>query len=98
MLNSIAEIQTVTQKTAERTWIGLHTGAKDKSRWLWVDGSRGSFTNWNVGEPSNMGCKEDCVEINNNILGKWSNLRCTLSRHYICETSGKLCNFLTRCF
>lgn len=33
-------------------FIGLHRDPQDSSRWLWVDGSRPNYTNWDQGEPS----------------------------------------------
>ena len=90
MLNSAAEIRTVLPKLASNTWIGLHRDAKEKSRWLWVDGSLATFTNWNRGEPNNL--NEHCGMIYR-VSGKWNDAYCSSRIKYICEISGKLKNF-----
>ncbi|XP_078360841.1 CD209 antigen-like protein A isoform X4 [Oculina patagonica] len=41
VINSQAEQQAIAAKVSQRTWIGLYRNPKDKSRWLWVDGSPG---------------------------------------------------------
>ena len=72
-------------------WIGLHRDPKNKSRWLWVDGSSAMYTNWNYGEPNNRtdtGTRsEDCGEIYQS--GKWNDNNCSNSLHYVCETGCK---------
>ena len=98
MLNSVAELQTVSQKVAgKRTWIGMHRDSKDKSRWLWVDGSRATFSYWHNGEPNGDNIwEENCVEMYE-FSGTWNDAGCILFRYYICEISGKLNNFLVSC-
>ena len=74
-------------KIAKRTWIGLHRDPKNKSRWLWVDGSYVTYTNWYNGEPNDNNGEEDCVEMSS--TGKWNDQNCNDSVSYICEISRK---------
>ena len=49
MVTSQAEQQALSPKITQFTWIGLHRDPKDISRWLWIDGTRPTYTNWNTG-------------------------------------------------
>ena len=92
VINSQAEQQAITSKIpsdSQRTWIGLYRNPKDKSRWLWVDGSPVNYTNWYTGEPN--GLHEECGEIYPKVHGwKWNDLLCNSTFPYICEISGML--------
>ena len=71
-------------------------GPKDKSRWMWVDGSRASYTNWNRGEPNNSGGIEDCAHFWPPAHSwKWNDARCSYKMRYVCETNGRLSD---RCY
>ena len=70
------------------SWIGLHRDPKSSSRWLWIDGSRAIYPNWDSGEPNNNGGSEDCVEIRPS--GKLNDLPCSITRPYFCEINRKL--------
>ncbi|XP_060568366.1 mannose-binding protein C-like [Ruditapes philippinarum] len=53
---------------------------------VWISSGNlafGTFTNWKVGEPSNGGSGEDCVEIR--AQGRWNDVPCSLTRLYVCE-------------
>ena len=90
VINSQAEQQALGSKIpgGQLTWIGLYRDPKDKSRWLWVDGTRPTYTYWKTGEPNNYGSREECVHMNSNVYGwKWNDNICTAKSYpYICET------------
>ena len=96
MLNTEAEQQALAQVLSFRyvgmTWIGLHRDPKNKSRWLWVDGSIADYTDWAKGEPDNEGGREDCVGIPSYLApAKWSDMVCNTFLSYVCELfTGKL--------
>ena len=72
------------------TWIGLYRDPKNGSRWLWVDESLVTYTNWYTGQPSDSGGAEDCVELFTPLYGgKWNDKNCNRSLRYVCEISGK---------
>lgn len=94
VLNSLAENQAVGQTITggQGAFIGLYRNPKDKSRWLWVDRSRATYTRWDGGEPNNVGGSEDCVHMRSKSSGyKWNDLPCNFVHNvpYVCETSGK---------
>ena len=77
------------KKTKIPSWIALHSDPKNSSRWLWIDGSRAIYPNWDSGEPNNYrGVPEDCVELRTN--GKLNDLPCSRSLPYFCEINRKL--------
>nr|XP_046190127.1 ladderlectin-like [Oncorhynchus gorbuscha] len=45
------------------TWIGGFDAVKE-GLWMWSDGSRFDYTNWNIGQPNNAGEGEDCLQMN----------------------------------
>ncbi len=89
VINSQAEQQALAPKTSVKTyWIGLYRDPKEKSRWMWVDGSRPGFTAWRTGEPNNwmgQGVEEDCTEM----YVTWNDLACKSVAPYICEIDGR---------
>ena len=90
MVKSQAEQQALAPKITHRTWIGLHRDPKDKSRWLWVDGTRPIYTRWGKGEPNGISVSEDCGELHVKSDGwSWNDVRCSVNLHYVCETNGK---------
>ena len=88
MVKSQSEQQALTQKVRRFVWIGLHRDPRDKSRWIWVDGTRVSYSHWSKGQPNNYGGYQGCVEMQNP-SGKWNDERCHYPRHYLCETNGE---------
>jgi len=85
VINSQTEQQALTSQIRQRTWIGMHRDPKDKSRWLWVDGSRLTYTYWYEGEPNSV--YEECAEMYPKVHGwKWNDLGCSNSFPYVCET------------
>ena len=87
VINSQTELQALTSKESQKTWIGLHRDRKDKSRWLWVDASRPTYSHWNTGEPNNL--HEECAEMYPKIHGwKWNDQSCSDACLHVCETRG----------
>ncbi|KAL9968105.1 hypothetical protein ACROYT_G026436 [Oculina patagonica] len=95
VINSKAEQQALAPKTSVKTyWIGLYRDPKDKSRWMWVDGSRPGYTAWRTGEPNNwmgQGVEEDCTEM----YVTWNDLACKSVAPYICEIDANACQKLS---
>ena len=88
MVTSQAEQQALSSKISKKTWIGLHRDPKDISRWLWIDGTRPTYTNWNTGEPN--GLHERCGEIwTSAYKWRWNDESCSSARQYVCETSAR---------
>ena len=98
VVNSRAENQAVGEKITggQGSLIGLYRNPKDKSRWLWIDRSRPTYTQWDSGEPNNYGGREDCVHMRSKSSGyNWNDLACnTYSVPYVCETRGKSGNIM----
>ena len=87
VINSQTELQALTSKVSQTVWIGMHRDRKDKSRWLWVDGSRPTYTHWYPGEPN--GLHEECAEMYSKVHGcQWNDQPCSSARLYVCETRG----------
>jgi len=70
------------------SWIGYHQNcnsglfSEPAGGWEWTDGTLGSYTNWNGGEPNNSS-GEDWVEMRSD--GKWNDHRKTRSIPYVLE-------------
>ena len=91
MVKSQAEQKALAPKISQSTWMGLYRDPKDTSRWLWLDGTRPSYTNWGKGEPNNyQGTFEGCAEMwPPSNAWKWNDATCSASLHYVCETTGE---------
>jgi len=93
MIKSQAELQALGPKITKTTWIGLHRNPKDKSRWMWVDGSQATYTHWYKGEQNNVA--EECGQMYTAAHGwKWNDLGCSASLNYVCETHGGSKSFI----
>ncbi|XP_073249640.1 uncharacterized protein [Porites lutea] len=88
MVTSKAE-QTLVSKVSQNVWIGLRRDPKVHSRWLWVDGSRATYTHWHPGEPNDHGGNEDCTHMFPP-AGKWNDRPCSSSLQHLCETNAFL--------
>jgi len=88
MVTSNAEQQALVSKISQSVWIGLRRDPKVHSRWLWVDGSRATYTHWSDEEPNDSGGIEDCTQMRPP-PGKWNDLACSKSLKYLCETNGR---------
>ena len=68
-------------------WIGANDIHRDGTM-VWVSDktyvSRG-FTNWNPGEPSNVGMLEHCVQLWHNYGYKWNDAYCSKQLGFICK-------------
>ena len=90
VVTSQAEQQALASNVKSLTWIGLYRDPKNMSRWLWVDESLVTYTNWRTGEPNDFGGAEDYVELLTPYRGvKWNDRNCNRSLRYACEISGK---------
>lgn len=88
VVKSQAENKAITSRLKGHTHIGLHRDPKDPSSWLWTNGSRATYTNWEKGQPQyKQPNYEDCVVIFNS--GYWHDTPCkTIKYYYVCETKG----------
>ena len=86
MVKSQSEIQALAQKLDRSVLIGMHRDPRDTSRWIWVDGTRVIYSHWDQGEP-NGGRYESCGMMYQS--GKWNDLPCKQTLHYVCETNGE---------
>ncbi|XP_036424671.1 galactose-specific lectin nattectin-like [Colossoma macropomum] len=66
-----------------RTWLGGHDAVAE-GKWLWSDGSKMSFQDWDKGQPDNYNSKEHCLEINYGGFQQWNDLPCTDSMPFVC--------------
>ncbi|XP_028664630.1 lactose-binding lectin l-2-like isoform X5 [Erpetoichthys calabaricus] len=65
------------------TWLGGSNCVRD-STWLWTDGSKWDFTNWNAGEPNNVGGVEKCFHINFAVQSGWNDINCVSQYPFVC--------------
>ncbi|XP_066561912.1 C-type lectin BPL [Amia ocellicauda] len=66
------------------TWIGAYN-FKKTGRFLWLDGSFWSYSDWMSGEPNNLNNRQFCVEMG--ALGNswWRDTECTQRQAFICS-------------
>ena len=67
---------------ADNVWIGFNDIASEGS-FVWTDGSPVTYTNWNSGEPNNIG-DEDCTHMFGP-NGLWNDIRCVTSYPSVIE-------------
>ena len=65
----------------EKLWIGINDLNRE-GKFVYLDGSDISFTNWRTGEPNNFG-DEDAIEIQND--GLWNDAAVHSSNRFICS-------------
>ena len=74
----------VTAAAGNTVWIG-GTDAASEGTWAWSpSGTPLSYTNWNVGEPNNVGGNEHCLAAV--YTGGWNDASCDILLKYVCET------------
>ncbi len=72
-------------KSKNQFHIGLWDTASEGD-FVWLDGSKPSFTNWAALEPNDFFWREDCVCVEKS-NGKWNDIECGASRDgFVCET------------
>ena len=93
VLNSKAKLQDFPVSAAPVTarkffWIGLYKDPINK-QWLWVGGSKVSFSSWSTVQPNTALRNGDCAFMRMSSK-KWYNRLCLRIRlPYICEINGK---------
>ncbi|XP_051787818.1 scavenger receptor cysteine-rich type 1 protein M130-like isoform X4 [Erpetoichthys calabaricus] len=65
------------------TWLGGSDAVRETA-WLWTDGSRWDFVNWNSGEPNKADGNEKCIHINFQVQGSWNDADCTVVHPFVC--------------
>ncbi|XP_072456998.1 C-type lectin domain family 4 member G isoform X1 [Notamacropus eugenii] len=87
IVNSLEEQTFLTQNTRGLGyWIGLTaTRARGKVKgYMWIDGTKLTFSYWNEGEPNDSRRNENCVMML--YSGRWNDANCkSLSDNWICE-------------
>ncbi|KAK2910790.1 hypothetical protein Q8A67_002923 [Cirrhinus molitorella] len=69
---------------APRVWIGACDAAQNNI-WLWSDGSKFDYSNWQTGQPNNAGGTEACTEMTNGAELRWNDAVCSAQRNFICQ-------------
>ena len=71
----------------DAAWLGA-TDAKVEGRWVWVDGTNMSYSNWGPGQPNNKGDGEDHLILLLKFNATWSDQPNSSTQHdpgFICE-------------
>uniref|UniRef100_M4A2Y4 C-type lectin domain-containing protein n=1 Tax=Xiphophorus maculatus TaxID=8083 RepID=M4A2Y4_XIPMA len=61
--NFIRELIVTESGRDTQTWVGGFDSAEEGT-WMWSDGSKFMFHHWGLGEPSNSGGNQNCMDIN----------------------------------
>ncbi|XP_070610645.1 C-type lectin lectoxin-Lio3-like [Erythrolamprus reginae] len=70
-------------------WFGLRL-SKTSGFWLWPDGSKVTFTNWEKGEPNNFLNKEFCAALTRGSrYVRWNDKDCEHRHPFICQTQSR---------
>ncbi|XP_028664633.1 lectin-like [Erpetoichthys calabaricus] len=69
-------------------WLGA-SNYQQISLWLWTDGSKWDFTNWNTGEPNNSNNVERCLHFNYAVEGGWNDVDCGWEYPFVCVKASK---------
>ena len=66
-------------------WLGYRLS--NSYQWIWVDGKKNPYTNWDKGQPDNKGGSQSCAHMwgwyNTD---KWDDLECTETKQFVCKT------------
>ncbi|XP_028418924.1 ladderlectin-like [Dendronephthya gigantea] len=73
----------IKNQIARHPYIGLFRVNRE-NKFETVDGTKPSYKNWGRGEPNDRKGEEDCVALRIND-GKWNDVNCFSSRHFVCE-------------
>ena len=65
-------------------WIGGNDQEVEMT-WVWVTGEPMLYENWRVGEPDGDSSNPDCMAIEHDNGGTWSDTRCHATNRFICE-------------
>ncbi|XP_036001842.1 lactose-binding lectin l-2 [Fundulus heteroclitus] len=65
------------------TWIGL-TDIHKEGSWIWSEGSKHEFSNWNDGQPNNANEIEHCGHTNHGINHLWNDEDCSAKLPFVC--------------
>ncbi|XP_065151933.1 lectin-like [Paramisgurnus dabryanus] len=72
-----------------RMWLGGYE-LFQSGKFLWTDGSFWDYNVWTPGEPINLySSREECVEMNWKVVGKWNDHGCNHKKGYICAFKHK---------
>uniref|UniRef100_A0A8C7J8J8 C-type lectin domain-containing protein n=1 Tax=Oncorhynchus kisutch TaxID=8019 RepID=A0A8C7J8J8_ONCKI len=66
------------------TWLGGFDAIKEGT-WMWSDGSRFDYTNWDTDEPNNAGEGEDCLHMNAASAKLWFDVPCEWKFASLCS-------------
>ncbi|KAJ7376149.1 hypothetical protein OS493_036755 [Desmophyllum pertusum] len=77
------------QLQSRHFWIGLQRAPFDINNWLWVDGTRLTFSDWYSGQPDNYRQEEFCgemyvLQVRYGVV-KWNDVNCSRASSFICE-------------
>ncbi|KAI8498188.1 hypothetical protein Bbelb_241320 [Branchiostoma belcheri] len=76
-------------------WIGL-TDRQTEGIYQWSDGSHLSYSNWQPGQPDDLG-GEDCVVLRESGGFRWNDQDCGYSRRSLCQTDIDECSSNNGC-
>lgn len=81
----VASLASSSLGSGSSAWIGLND-RRIEGNFEWVEGSPVNYSNWNPGEPNNLG-DEDCTElyVGGGAGGKWNDAPCSYSKAAIIE-------------
>ena len=85
-------------------WIGYSRMSKS-GRWMWEDGHKSPYTNWDRGQPDDQGGEQFCAHMWGSYHTlKWDDRACTDRKRFVCKKKGEafsdalLIGMVTKCF
>ena len=73
----------VSKPKFQKHYIGVKRIAKGCETFVTSEGKLLTYTNWDTGEPNNLGSIENCVEMRDK--GFWNDIPCSKKLPLICE-------------